>query len=147
MHWLILHMFKHPCGPGINPTWSWYRILFMHCGILFANILLRIFLSVFIQDYCCSVPSVISNFCDPMAWRTPSFSVLHQLPEFAKLMSIESVIHATISSSVVSFSSCLQSFPALGSFPMNWIFASGGQSNGAPASPSVFQWIFRVDFF
>ena len=36
--------------------------------------------------------------------------------------------HPTISSSVVPFSSCLQSFPASGSFPMSQFFASGGQS-------------------
>ena len=43
----------------------------------------------------------------------------------------------TISSSVVLFSSCLQSFPPSGSFPMNWFFASGGQSIGVSASVSV----------
>ena len=42
--------------------------------------------------------------------------------------------HPTISSSVVHFSSCLQSFPALGSFPMSQFFTSGGQSIGASAS-------------
>ena len=36
--------------------------------------------------------------------------------------------HPTISSSVAPFSSCLQSFPASGSFPMSQFFASGGQS-------------------
>jgi len=35
-------------------------------------------------------------------------------------------LHPTISSSVVPFSSCLQSFPASGSFPMSWFFSSGG---------------------
>ena len=45
--------------------------------------------------------------------------------------------HPTISSSVVPFSSCLQSFPASGSFLMNRFFASGGQSIGASASASV----------
>ena len=45
--------------------------------------------------------------------------------------------HPTISSSVIPFSSCLQSFPASGSFLMSWLFASGGQSIGASASPSV----------
>ena len=45
--------------------------------------------------------------------------------------------HPTISSSVVPFSSCLQSFPASGSFPMSQLFASGGQSVGALASASV----------
>ena len=38
--------------------------------------------------------------------------------------------HPTISSSVVPFSSCLQSFPASGSFPMSQLFTSGGQSIG-----------------
>ena len=46
--------------------------------------------------------------------------------------------HPTISSSVVPFSFCLQSFPASGSFPMNQLFTSGGQSIGASASASVF---------
>ena len=45
--------------------------------------------------------------------------------------------HPTFSSSVIPFSSCLQSFPALGSFPVSWLFASGGQSIGASASASV----------
>ena len=39
--------------------------------------------------------------------------------------------HLTFSSSVIPFSSRFQSFPALGSFPMSWLFASGGQSTGA----------------
>ena len=45
--------------------------------------------------------------------------------------------HPTISSSVVPFSSCLQSFPAWRSFPMSQLFASGGQSTGVSASASV----------
>ena len=45
--------------------------------------------------------------------------------------------HPTISSSVVPFSSCLQSFPASGSFPLSQFFESGGQSIGASASTSV----------
>ena len=45
--------------------------------------------------------------------------------------------HLTISSSVIPFSSCLQSFPESGSFPMSQFFASGGQSIGASASASV----------
>ena len=46
--------------------------------------------------------------------------------------------HPTISSSVISFSSCLQSFPASGSFQMSQFFALGGQSSGVAASASVF---------
>ena len=45
--------------------------------------------------------------------------------------------HLTISSSVVPFSSCLQSFPASGSFPMSQLFSSGGQSIGVSVSTSV----------
>ena len=45
--------------------------------------------------------------------------------------------HPTISSSVVPFSSCLQSFPASGSFPRSQFFAWGGQSTGVSASASV----------
>ena len=45
--------------------------------------------------------------------------------------------HPTISSFVVLFSFCLQSFPALGSFQMSQFFASGGQSIEASASASV----------
>ena len=45
--------------------------------------------------------------------------------------------HPTISSSVVPFTSCPQSFWALGSFPVNWLFASAGQNVGASAPASV----------
>ena len=44
--------------------------------------------------------------------------------------------HPTISSSVIPFSSCLQSFPASGAFPVSRLFTSGGQSIGAsPSAP------------
>ena len=46
--------------------------------------------------------------------------------------------HPTISFSVITFSSCLQSFLASGSFPKSQFFASGGQSIGVSASASVF---------
>ena len=45
--------------------------------------------------------------------------------------------HPTISSSVIPFSSCLQSFPAPGSFQMSQFFASSGQIIGVSASASV----------
>ena len=69
----------------------------------------------------------------------PGFPVLHYLSDFAQLMStLSQWCHPTISSSVVPFTSCLQSFPASGSFPMSQPFASGGQSTGASALASVF---------
>ena len=45
--------------------------------------------------------------------------------------------HPTISSSVISVSSCPQSFPASGSFPVSQLFPSGGQSTGVSVSASV----------
>ena len=45
--------------------------------------------------------------------------------------------HPTISSSVIPFFSCLQSFPASGSFPMSWLFVPTGQNIGVSASASV----------
>ena len=44
---LHLLVFEY-CIPRISPTWSWYVILFIHSWIQFANILLRIFVSIFI---------------------------------------------------------------------------------------------------
>ena len=49
--------------------------------------------------------------------------------------------HPTISSSVTPFSSCLQSFPASGSYPMSQLFASGGRV--WELQQQSFQWIFR----
>ena len=54
--------------------------------------------------------------------------------------------HPTISSSVIPFSSHLQSFPTSGSFPMSQVFASGDQSIGASASTSVLP-MNRQDWF
>ena len=56
-----------------------------------------------------------------------------------KLMSIKSMMPSNLMSSPpdVPFSSCLQSFPVLGSFPVSQFFASGGQSTGVSASAPV----------
>ena len=54
-----------------------------------------------------------------------------------KFMSIESVMHPTVSHSVMHFSSCLQSFPASACFLVHQSFASGEQSTGASALASV----------
>ena len=54
--------------------------------------------------------------------------------------------HPTISSFVVPFSSCLQSFPTSGSFPMSQLFASDGQSTGASALASVLPMNIEVWF-
>ena len=67
----------------------------------------------------------------------PSLPVHRQLPEFTHSCPLSRWCHPAISSSVIPFSSCLQSFPASGSFQMSWFFASGGQRTGVSASVSV----------
>ena len=75
---------------------------------------------------------------EPMECSTPAFPVHHQLPELAQthVHWVNQLCHPTILSSVVS-SSCFQSFPASGSFPMSQFFTSGGQSFGDLASALV----------
>ena len=65
---------------------------------------------------------------------------------YSDLCPLSQWCHPAISSSVIPFSSCPQSFPASGSFQMNQFFASGGQSIGVSASTSVLQWTPRTDF-
>ena len=79
--------------------------------------------------------SVMSDSCDSVDRSTAGFPVHHRLPEFAQTH-VHRVSDA-ISSSVIPFSSHLQSFPASRSFPMSQFFASGGQSIGVSASASI----------
>ena len=81
---------------------------------------------------CCWCPTL----CDPMAYSMPGFPVFHHFLELAQTL-LSWWYHPTISSSVIPFSSCLQSFSAPGSFPLSQFFASGGQIIGASASASV----------
>ena len=82
--------------------------------------------------------SVMSNSLWPMDCSMPRFPVHHQPPEIAQTH-IHRVGDAIQPSHplFLPFSSCLQSFPALWSFPISQIFASGGQSIGVSASASV----------
>ena len=67
------------------------------------------------------------------------FPVLHYLLEFPQSNScpLSRWCHPTISSSLAPLSSCPQSFPELGSFPMSWLFTSRGRSIGASSSAAV----------
>ena len=84
------------------------------------------------------VTKLCPTLCDHMDYSTPGFPVFHYLLEFAQTH-VHWVNAATQSplSSVVPFSSCPQSFPASGSFPMSRLFASGGQSIGVSLSASI----------
>ena len=71
-----------------------------------------------------------------MHCNTPGLPVLHYLPELAQIPVHWVHDASNISSSVLPFS-CPQSFPASGSFPVSWLFTSGGQSIAASPSASV----------
>ena len=100
-----------------------------------------------ILDLCmCSVTKSGLPLCHPMDCSTSGFPILHHLPEFAQIH-VHWVYDAIQPSyPLLALFSCPQSFPASGSFPVSWLFASAGQSIGASVSASGFQWIFRVDF-
>ena len=86
---------------------------------------------------CCSVAKSCPTLCDPMdaACQVPlSFTVSQSGPVSCPL---SWWCYLTISSSATSFSFCLQSFWASGSFSMSWLFASDGPSTGTLASASV----------
>ena len=86
----------------------------------------------------CSFAESCLTLYNPMGSSMSGFPVLHCLPEFAQTHCPSSQwCHPAIPSSVVPFSSCPQSLPAPGSFPMSQLFASGGQSIGVSASTSV----------
>ena len=86
----------------------------------------------------CSVQSFRRvRFCDPMDCSTSGFPVDHQFPDLAQTF-VRRVSEAIQPSHpVISFSSCLQSFPASESLLMSRFFTSGGQRIGASASASV----------
>ena len=82
--------------------------------------------------------SVTSDSETPMDYSTPGLPVHQQLPRaYSNSCPLSQWCHPTISSSVIPFSSHLQSFPAWGFFPMSQFFASGGQSIGVSSSASV----------
>ena len=121
---LISHLGQcSSCLPGLTTQDGPLLVCLLHCSQNdFCNI-----------AYCCSVPQACLTFwtpCPAACQVSLSFTISrilfgsHPLCQWC---------HPTISSSVVPFSSCLQSFPASGSFPMSWLFASGGQNIGASA--------------
>ena len=85
----------------------------------------------------CSVAQSGPTLCDLVDCSTPGFLSFTIPWILLKLMSIESMMYPTIPSSVTRFSSCLQSFPASGSFSISQLVAVGVQSIGAPTSVSV----------
>ena len=88
------------------------------------------------DEICCSVIQSCPTLCSPRDCSMPGFPVLHYLSEFAQIHIhwVGDAIQPSHPLLSVTFSSCLQYFPASGSFPMSQLFTSGGQSIGASAS-------------
>ena len=81
----------------------------------------------------------MSNSLWPHGLQHTRLPVHHQLPELAQThVQSSKWCHPTILSSAVPFSSCLQSFPESGSFPVSQFFTIGSQSIGASASALIF---------
>ena len=100
---------------GVNVSWvsEWYSVQFIH--------------------------SVVSDSLWPHGLQHPRPPCPSPTPRaYSNSCPLHWWCRPTISSSVILFSSRLQSFPASGSFPMSHFFTSGGQSIGASASALVF---------
>ena len=102
----------------------------------------------------CSVQfsrSVVSNYLQPHGLQHARLPCLSPTPgAYSNSCPLSQWCHPTISSSV-PFISCLQSFPASGSFQRSQLFISGGQSIGVSVSTSVLpmniqDWFFRMNW-
>ena len=92
------------------------------------------YLEEILEECCCSVTKSCPALWDSMNCSTPGFSVLHYLLEFAQTRAhwVSNTIQPSHPLSTLFY--CPQSFQASGSFPISWLFASGGQSIRASAS-------------
>ena len=87
---------------------------------------------------CCSIAKSCLTVCDPKACKHSRLPCPSPSPRACShSYALSQWCHPTISSSVAPFYSYPQIFPALGSFPMSWLFASGGPSIVASALASV----------
>ena len=92
-------------------------------------------------DSCCSVAQLYPTLCNPVGCSMPGFVVLHNLPELAQTHVHRVGDAIQPSHPLVPCSSCLQSFPASGSFLMSQLFTLG-LSNEYSGQIS-----FRIDWF
>ena len=157
--WIV----KNPCIPGIKPTWSSYMILLICCWSLleFCWGFLHLCSSAILACSFLFCVESLSGF--GIGWWFNSVQFSHSAmsdslrphePQHARPpcpsptarvhpnpCPLSQWCHPAISSSVVPFSSCPQSFPASGSFQMSQLFTSSGQSIGV----SVSTWVLPMN--
>ena len=113
---LLIHFFILGALWGVRRTLSW---------------------NSFIISWFSSVTQLCPTLCDPIFHSRPGLPAITNSGVYSNSCPLSPWCHPTILSSVVPFSSCLQSFPESGSFQMSQLFASGGQSIGVSVSTSV----------
>ena len=118
---------RPPCYLGQVPTLRWLEHFITHV-ILYGDC---------VCCCCCSVAKSGPTLCDPLDCSVPGFPALPYLLEFAQTH--VQWVGDEIQSLILCYPLLLQVsiFPASGSFPMSWLFTSGGQNIGASASASV----------
>ena len=125
--WVHFHYFAHGCPVfPITIYWQDYPFPIVYFWLLCYKLLFSL--------------SVMSNSFPPHGLQHTRLPCPSASPgPCSNSCPLSQWCHPTISSLAVPFSSCPQPFPASGSFLVSWLFASGGQINGASASASVFQ--------
>ena len=132
------YMFFRLCTIAVSPAYLFltcYLYSFTVCQIYISVVLCPLFFFRNSVQFSCSVmsdslrPHELQHTRPPCPSPTPG---VHPNPCPSSWW-----CHPAISSSVIPFSSCPQSFPALESLPMSQLFPSGGQSPGVSASTSV----------
>ena len=136
--WLSLQYYQEEVAESIIDTgglgrqWVWQVCTFVCLGWRLALGLISC------EACCCSVTQSCLTLCDPQGLQHTGLPCPSPSPGVcSNSCPLSQWCLPTISSSVVPFSSCLQSFPRSRSLPVSQFFASGGQSIGASASASV----------
>ena len=146
-HWLNGHEFEQTLGDSegqaslvcLSPCWGYKESNITErlnnnrnaCVLVIPKSAFRSFNSV---QFSCSV---VCDYLQPHGLQHTRLPCPSSSGACSNSCPLSQWYHPTISSSVIPFSSCLQSFPASGSFPVTQFFTSGGQSIGVSASVSV----------
>ena len=138
---------EHPVSciePGLEIYFTYDKI---HISMLFSQIIPGFLLSSFMLSSVQFSCSVVSNSLWPHGLQHARLPCPSPTPRvYSNSCPLSPWCHLTISSSVIPFSSNLQSFQASGSFQMSQYFASGSQTIGVSLQHQSSQWIFRTDF-